>query len=81
MEYFVFLYNVVYVSVLHRLKLKYVISRFWPDCIKIVHDVIIVIKSLWGAQGQGPTMDLAFYVSGIKIDTYGSHASQAQYKL
>ena len=26
-------------------------------------------------------MDLAFYVSGIKIDTYGSHASQAQYRL
>ena len=26
-------------------------------------------------------MDLLFYVSKIKINTYGSHASQAQYKL
>ena len=30
---------------------------------------------------QGPAIDLEFYVSTIKIDTYGSCASQAQYKL
>ena len=49
-------------------------------CIKIVH-VDIVIKSWCGAQGQGPAIDLAFYESVIKIDAYGSRASQAQYKL
>ena len=58
-----------------------VISRSWPYCIKIVNDIKIVIKSWWRAQGQGPSIDLAFYVSEIKIDAYGSHASQAQYKL
>ena len=59
----------------------YTISRFWPYCIKIVHDVNIVIKSWRGAQGQGLTIDIALYVSAIKIGAYGSRASQAQYKL
>ena len=31
-------------------------------CIKIVHDVITVIKSWRGAQGQGPAIDLVFCV-------------------
>ena len=56
-------------------KYVYVISWFWPHCIKIVHDVNIVIKSWWGAQGQGPTMFLPFYVSTVKIDAYGYSAS------
>ena len=32
-------------------------------------------------KGQGPTIDLVFYVLKIKIDAYCSHSSQAQYKL
>ena len=52
-----------------------IISQFWPYCIKIVNDVNIIIKSWWGAQGQGPAIDVVFYVSKIKIDSYGSRAS------
>ena len=36
---------------------------------------------MWGDKGQGPIIDLEFYVSAVKIDAYGSRASQAQYKL
>ena len=46
-----------------------------------MHDLNIVIKSWWGAQGQLPTIELALYVSAGKIDTYGSCASQPQHKL
>ena len=38
-------------------------------------------KSWCGAQGKGPTMDLVFYVSAIKIYANGLCASQAQYVL
>ena len=37
------------------------------------------MSSWCGAQGKGPTIDLAFYVSVIKIDADGLCASQAQY--
>ena len=56
------------------------ISWFWTHCIKIVYDVNSIIKSWWGAQGKGPTMDLEFYVSIVKINAYRYHASQTQYK-
>ena len=52
-----------------------------PIALKLVHDVNIIIKSWCGAQGQGPTIDLVFYVSAIKIDTYGYHAIQTHYIL
>ena len=42
--------------------------------LKFVHDVNIIIESWKGAQGQGPTIDLVFYVSKIKVDANGSHA-------
>ena len=58
-----------------------VISQFQLYYIKIVHDVNIVIKSWWGAQGQGPAINLVFYVSVIKIDADGSHVIEAQYKM
>ena len=51
------------------------ISWFWLYYIKIVNDVNIVIKLWWGAQGQGATMDLAFYVLTVKIDAGGYRAS------
>ena len=44
-----------------------------------MYDVNSVIKSLCGAQGKGPTMDLVFYVSAIKIDADGFSASQGHY--
>ena len=50
------------------------ISWYW-----ITYDVNIFIWSWCGAQGKGPTMDLVFYVSAIKIDADGLCASQAQY--
>ena len=37
-----------------------------------------VNKSWCGAQGKGPTMDLLFYVSAIKIDADGLCPSQGQ---
>ena len=40
-----------------------------------------VNKSWCGAQRKGPTMDLLFYVSAIKIDADGLCASHAQYVL
>ena len=46
-----------------------------------MQDVNIVIKSWPGAQGQGPTIDLVFCVSDIKIDVGGYSASQAPYIL
>ena len=42
----------------------------------IAYDVNSVNKSWCGAQGKGPTMDLVFYVSVIKIDADGYCASQ-----
>ena len=51
-----------------------VTPQFWPHGIKIVHDVYIVFKSWWGAQGQGPTIDLVFYVSTIQVDANDSCA-------
>ena len=53
----------------------------FPHGIKIVHDVNIVIKSWRGAQGQGPTINLVFFVLEIKIDADGYSASQEQYIL
>ena len=40
-----------------------------------MYDVNDANKSWFGAQGKGPTMDLAFYVSVIRIDADGYHAS------
>ena len=48
---------------------NFVIPRFWPHGIKIVHDVYIVFKSWKGAQGQGPAIDLVLCVSVIRVDT------------
>ena len=56
-----------------------VIPRFWPHGIKIVHDVYIVFESWRGAQGQGPAIDLVFYVPTIKVDADGSRVGQEQY--
>ena len=39
------------------------------------------MESWKGAQGQGPAIDLEFYVSTSKIDAYGFSASQEQYIL
>ena len=61
--------------------INHVIPRFWPHGIKIVHDVNIVIKSWQGAHGQGPTIDLVFCVSTIKIHSDGYSSSQEQYIL
>ena len=47
----------------------------------IIYDVNSVIKSWCVAQGKGPTMDLVFYVSEIKINADGSCASKAQYNF
>ena len=41
----------------------------------------MLTKSWCGDQGKGPTMDLVFYVSTIKIDTNGLCASEPQYVL
>ena len=57
-------------------RMNLVISRFWPNCIKIVNDVDIIIKSWRVYQNQGPAINLTFYVSTIKIDAYGSCAIQ-----
>ena len=42
---------------------------------KIIHYVNIVVKSWKGAQGQGPAIDLVFYVSAIKDRLDGYSAS------
>ena len=49
---------------------------YWIAC-----DVNSINKSWCGAQGKGPTMDLVFYVSVIKIAADSLCASQAQYVL
>ena len=59
----------------------FVMPRFWSHGIKIVHDAYIVFKSWRGAQGQGPAIDLVFYLSMIKVDVNGSHVGQAWYIL
>ena len=52
----------------------FVTPRLWPHGIEIVHDVYIVFKSWQGAEGQGPAIDLVFFVSVIKIDADGYSA-------
>ena len=67
----------------------HVTLQFWPEggvmCAPvstpwywISHDVNIFIWSWCGAQGKEPTIDLAFYVSRIKIYGDGIRASHAQ---
>ena len=52
-----------------------VIPRFQPQLHYILNDVNNINKSWCGAEGKGPTMDLVFYVSAIKIDVDGYRAS------
>ena len=43
-----------------------VTPQFRTHSNKIIHYVNIVVKSRQGAQGQGPAINLVFYVSEIK---------------
>ena len=56
------------------LSVGHVTPQFWPHGIKNLHDVYIVFKSWWGAQDQGPSIDLVLFVSTIKVDGDGYSA-------